>query len=153
MLKQLNEHQDIKYVSEDTATRIFDRLDQRHDGHLSRDEFEGLVDALRNEASRPWTSEDRPASAWRASIGELVASRKFEYVVDGLLVANAVVVALQTRPQLMGKAPRSAQATWSHEGPRGGLRRRGLSEDSGLAALPVEVPQPVRLGSYLEVVC
>ena len=42
----------------------------------------------------------------RASIGELVASRKFEYVVDGLLVANAIVVALQTRPQLMGKAPR-----------------------------------------------
>ena len=84
LLKQLNEHQDIKYVSEDTATRIFDRLDQRHDGHLSRDEFEGLVDALRAEASRPWTSEDRPSSAWRASIGELVASRKFEYVVDGL---------------------------------------------------------------------
>ena len=93
-------------MSEDTATRIFDRLDQRHDGHLSRDEFEGLVDALRNEASRPWTSEDRPASEWRASIGELVASRNFEYVVDGLLVANAVVVALQTRPQLMGKAPK-----------------------------------------------
>ena len=47
LLKQLNEHQDIKYVSEDTATRIFDRLDQRHDGHLSRDEFEGLVELFK----------------------------------------------------------------------------------------------------------
>ena len=63
-----------------------------------------------------------------------------------LLVANAVVVALQTRPQLMGKAPKEEAPDDPLELVETGLAvvyAGGLSEDTrdGLAALPLEVPQ------------
>ena len=105
LLKQLNEHQDIKYVSEDTATHIFDRLDQRHDGHRAR-RVRGLVDALRTKhQDRGRAKIDRHPSGARpsASSSRLEGLNMWWMLAGGERRRRRT---LQTRPQLMGKAPK-----------------------------------------------
>ena len=103
---ELNAHRDVVYVSQQTSDRLFADLDTSGDGTLHRDEFERVCDVLQREAEmkKAGLSDDElPKAPWRVSLRGLVEAYHFELGVDALLLLNAVVIAFQTKDQLLGR--------------------------------------------------
>jgi len=101
---------DIKYINDVSAGLLFAILDRDGTDQLSLEEFENFCEAMLLEFERienymSFFERWFPATYESPSFQRLCAivkSDQFEKIIDVILVMNAIVVAIQSYPELMG---------------------------------------------------
>ncbi|KAH8050130.1 hypothetical protein JL721_11496 [Aureococcus anophagefferens] len=110
LFAELNAHRDVVHLGGRGGAPLRGP-DTSGDGLLHRDEFERVVDVLQEEADRKkagLSDDELPSAPWRARARRLVEAASFELGVDALLLLNAVLIAYQTKDELLGTAASDA---------------------------------------------
>jgi two pore calcium channel protein len=101
---------EIRHLTRDEANLLFGFLDKDGTSTITMDEFLEFGNVLLLE----FTKESDYAtvveihfpkiyeSAWYQTFSDFVRSTTFEYIIDFILILNAVVVAIQSYPELSG---------------------------------------------------
>lgn len=103
---------EIHKLGRDEAKLLFGFLDKDGNQSVTFEEFQEfgillLVEFTKQSDYATFVEVNLPTvaqSSWYKSLCELVKSSTFEYVVDALLVANAVVIGIQSYPELAGNS-------------------------------------------------
>lgn len=100
LFSELNQHREVMYINDERSEMLLEALDHASESRIDFDDFIKLCSVLQLDMKRPATIHGA-----RGRLKRLVTSRNFEYFVDSLLVLNTIVVAVQTRDELYGRAP------------------------------------------------
>ena len=114
LFDELNRHHEVTYIDAERAIFLVGELDQSSDNRIDRQEFDALCSVLRLESRDEKMRLDGPPGP----VASFVRGRPFEYLIDGLLVVNALVIAWQTKDALQGttasetSAEESSSSIW-----------------------------------------
>ncbi|CAJ1945081.1 unnamed protein product [Cylindrotheca closterium] len=101
---------DIRRLSDEETVKLFNSLDVDHSNEINAEEFQEFGKAFAALAAEPdYTTmvqkrfpEIYASDEWQ-KVSAFVRSRKFEMIIECLLVLNAVVVVIQSYPELAGE--------------------------------------------------
>lgn len=105
-----NDCPEVAWIPENTAELKFAILDKDGGGTIDKKEFEmfGQMMLLEFEDASPETFVQKKFpktynSTWYQNLRKNMIDEKYEYIIDYILIANALVVFFQTLPAIMGK--------------------------------------------------